>query len=139
MIIFIHTMAAGLWLGYLWVTSSLYPGESDPATQIAAFERFSRVARFAGPLAFFTGAIAALTYLNSWSALLSSGYGRVLLLKVSALATAAGIGAYHWLVALPRVRRDPTQMRKMRESVGLELAFGVVAIVLTATLVALPM
>jgi putative copper export protein len=139
-LLFIHVVGAGVWLGTLAVTSWIYdPRVTDSTVQTGALERFSRVARFAGPAAFLAGIITAVLYLDSWGELLTTSYGRVLLLKVSALATAAGFGAYHWLVALPKVRRDPTHLSKLRESVGLELAFGTVAVVLTAVLVGLPM
>jgi len=133
----LHFAAGAVWLGTLATTAlvALRPTSGlSPARAIAAF---SPVALAGGGVAMAAGLLIGWRYLGGLAPLIETTYGRVLLLKVAALAVVAALGAYNWRVVLPRLRAsdDPTAVRA---TARLELTMGVVLLAVTAVLVALP-
>jgi putative copper export protein/methionine-rich copper-binding protein CopC len=139
-----HIVAAGGWMGGL----SMLLLAGFPAARVTegppAGERMARLVKAFTPVALtfaaivtFTGVAAAWRNLESLDALAGSRYGRVLVFKVIALLIAAGIGFYNWRRAQPRLSAsgdDATIRRAMRA----ELATGIVILLITAVLVAIP-
>ena len=85
-----------------------------------------------------TGALAAWRHLGSWSALASTEYGRVLLLKLALVGLLAGLGAVNWKRVLPRLGL-PSATATLRRVARGECAVMVLVFVVTAILVATEM
>ena len=139
-----HVIGAGGWLGsLLFVVAAGIPaalrlpeGERGPAVAdvVNAFSPTALV--FAG-LAAATGVFAAWLHLDQVSALWQTSYGRTLLLKLAILSVVAGTGAYNWLRVKPALG-NVEGARRIRRSASVELAVGVLVLIVTAVLVATP-
>lgn len=138
----IHVIGAGGWLGSLGVlliagvpaARRLEPMLRDAA--VAALVRaFSPTALVAAALVSGTGLIAAWLHVGSPSALWSSDYGRLLLIKVAVVALVACTGAYNWRRVLPKLGEETGTVRVQR-SARVEVAIAVVVLIITAILVA---
>jgi putative copper export protein len=99
---------------------------------------FSPAALVFASVAALAGVFIAWTHLPTLSALWTSEYGRILLLKLGLIAGTALIGAYNWLRVRPSLG-DPTSARRLRRSASVELAIAALVVAVTAVLVATPM
>lgn len=140
----LHVLGAGGWLGSLLlvvvvgipVALALEPGRR--ATAVAALiNAFSPTALGFAGLVVATGLFSAWLHLGSVSALLESGYGRTLLLKVAVLTVVFGTGAYNWLRVKPSLGTERAATH-LRRSATIELAVGALVLAVTAVLVATP-
>lgn len=140
----LHIVGAGGWLGSLLLVlvvgipaaMRLGAGARGPAVAdlISAFSPTALV--FAGITA-ATGVFAAWLHLGAVSALWQTPYGKTLLVKLAILSVVAGTGAYNWLRVRPTLG-DEKGAARMRRSATVELAVGVLVLVVTAVLVATP-
>ena len=115
----LHLVAACVWLGGLVALAITLPDLAGRDTLAAeVLTRFSTVA--AGVLAALavTGSLLAWRILKSWSALLESSNGRLLMVKVAVVAVALAIAAWNRYGLLPRVRAA-TRRRERRAGAGL--------------------
>jgi copper transport protein len=109
----LHLSAGAVWLGGLAglavVLPSLAGRERDSALVLS---RFSNVA--AGLLAVLAGAGALLGWriLGSWSGLVDTTYGRLLLVKIAIALVVASVAAWNRFVLLPRVSDGPHEVRR---------------------------
>jgi putative copper export protein/methionine-rich copper-binding protein CopC len=138
-----HVIGASGWLGSLLMMVAI----AVPAiTRAGGDERWQHIASLvnvfsptalvcAGLLA-ATGLFAAWLHLGSLAALWTSGYGRILAVKLSVLAPLAATGAYNWLKVRPLLGTAGATAR-LRRAAAVELAVGVVVIGVTAVLVAM--
>lgn len=143
----VHFAAGGYWLGTLAVLllaglgacRALDPARRPAAVRLLASE-FSRTALVTGPLAMACGVWLAVLYLGwRWPLeLLATVYGRVLLVKLLLLAGVAALGVHNWRRVVPRLGA-PDGEGRLRRSIGLELALGILLLFATAVLVALPL
>jgi copper transport protein len=133
----LHVVGVGLWIGTLFmVVASLRHASTKVFT--AAVKAFSPLAFIAVTTIAVTGAITALTYLESFSELWSTVYGRTLFLKIVLFGATGALGAYNWR----RLRSvsDPTgQAGFLRRTAGAELLIAWLTLAVTAVLVALPL
>ncbi|MEV6793834.1 copper resistance protein CopC [Streptomyces sp. NPDC051320] len=88
----VHLLAVAAWLGGL--TALLVALFRSPAIERAAVQRFSRIAFGAVCTLAATGFYQAWRQVGSWSALLTTGYGRLLLVKVGLVAVALCIAFF---------------------------------------------
>jgi putative copper export protein len=140
----LHVLAAGGWMGGLFVllAAGLPAARSAPeperrAAMAAMVNAFSATAlAFAGVIT-FTGVNAAWRNIETSSNLFGSPYGRILVLKLAALAVAALIGLYNWRRARPALATTGDDAA-IRRAMRAELAAGLVILLITAVLVALP-
>lgn len=95
----LHLMAASLWLGGLLAVVVHLRGRPDLLA--TAVPRFSRVALGCVVLLGASGVVGAVTVLDGWAQLVSTGYGALLLGKVVLLGVLVLAGAAHrrWTVA----------------------------------------
>lgn len=143
----VHVAAAGLWLGALAVLLVSLPlaarGGADAAIRrqavAAAVARFSALAIVAVALTAGTGSLIAVLHIGTWEALVATPYGRVLLLKVAAFLAAGACGAYNWRRVRPALAFENEASSRLRQVGGLEVAAGLIVLLLTSLLVALPM
>lgn len=129
----LHFGAGASWLGTLGILAGTAFREPT-AARLAAVEQFSPLALGAGLTTMGAGLVLGWSYLGSISALWSTPYGRILLLKLGAVGLTAAIGAYNWRVTLPRLRQGLDQ--PLTGTARLELLSGLLILALTAALVA---
>ena len=140
----LHVLGAGGWLGSLLlvliagIPVALRQPEDQRASSVAALiNAFSPTALFFAGIVVATGVFAAWIHIGSVSGLWESAYGRTLLVKLSVLSLVFGTGAYNWLKVRPALG-EVAAAHRLRRSAALELAVGVIVLVVTAVLVATP-
>ncbi|HEX3735290.1 MAG TPA: CopD family protein [Solirubrobacterales bacterium] len=108
----IHVGAMGVWLGGLAALLFVAPRgtrELEPADRgrllAAALSRFSQVALIAVGAILVTGLIQAYVYVRHLDDLISTGYGRAVLIKFCLLMVLIEIGAYNRRRSVPRLNR----------------------------------
>ncbi len=137
-----HVIGAGGWLGTLLLTLAVGLREPMGATSpdlhaAELFNAFSPVALMFGGLAAITGVTSGWLNLGSFSALVGSSYGKVLLIKLALVFLVGAAGAYNWLRARPALGRG-FGTRAIRRSASLEIGLGIAVLLVTAILVAVP-
>jgi copper transport protein len=127
----LHIVGATAWVGGLVSLVIVWPairgrtGEGGLRTLTARFGRFALVASVVVVL---SGVLQASLEVGSWSALIDSTYGQLVLLKVALLmAMLVLAGVNEW-----RARRSPT--RSWRRGIQAELALGVTVLAVAAVL-----
>ena len=137
-----HVIGVSGWIGSLGIlliagvpaARRLEPGRRDAA--VATLVRaFSPIALIAAAVVSCTGLIAAWLHVGTPSALWSSEYGRLLLLKLAAVSLVAITGAYNWRRVLPKLGQEAGTIRVQR-SARVEMTIAVVVLIITAILVA---
>ncbi len=140
---FLHILAASAWMGSLfWIASVALPViQSSPdnrARRAAALvHAFSPVALANATVVALTGFISAKYKFAHWSPLWSTTYGQVLLVKLACLAVVAAVGYHNWRRVRPTLGTDAATAR-LERSASIELAVGLLVIIVTAVLVATP-
>jgi copper transport protein len=139
-----HVLGAGGWLGGLLallgigVPAALRLEEEARGAAVAGLvHAFSALALSCAALVIVTGGLGAWMHLGALPALWQTGYGRALLVKFGVLSLVFGAGAYNYLRVRPVVGSS-MGTRRLRRSALLELAVGVVVLIVTAVLVAMP-
>lgn len=139
-----HIIGASGWLGSLLfvvvvgIPAALALAESERGRAVADLvNAFSPTALVFAGLTAATGVFAAWLHLGTVPALWQTQYGRLLLLKLAILSVVAGTGAYNWLRVKPALG-DIEGAGRVRRSASVELAVGVLVLVVTAILVATP-
>lgn len=126
----LHVAAAAIWLGGLAMLAVSLPGTSSAGELDPVLPRWSTLAAVAVMVLVATGTYQAWREIGSAGALIGTGYGRLVLAKVSAL-----VGL---LLLANRGRRWVRGARTgagLRASVLAEVALGAIALGLTASLV----
>ncbi len=140
----LHVIGAAGWLGSLLlllavgipVAMRLDEGSRGPAVA-RLVNAFSPTALMFAGLAGLTGVFAAWLHIGVSSALWESDYGQMLLRKLVVLSVVLATGAYNWLKVKPTLGND-IGARRIGRSAAVELAVGVVVLIITAVLVATP-
>ncbi len=143
----LHVLSASAWLGSLLCVLLVGTSSAGSSAGSSSGERgervksivnaFSPTALIAASLVVVTGGVSAWLRLGSVSALWTSGYGRVLLLKLAALSGVLATGAFNWLRVRPTLGTDVSTSR-LHRSASVELAIGCLVLIATAVLVAMP-
>ncbi len=119
-----HAGAAGLWVGGLAVLLVVLTRHA--ALLAGALPRFSRIAGWCVVVIAVTGAGAAVLRLPSWGALLTTGYGQLVVTKAVLFAVLAGLGglARRRLAAgrRPVLRWAGTEVALMAAALGVAAA-----------------
>jgi copper transport protein len=131
----VHLSAASLWIGGL-ATMALLLWTGAPDLRRAAFLRFSRLATVLIALVLGAGTYIAIVRLPHLSDLWSTGYGRVLVVKVSLVGCALLWGAFHHFVVVPAIERaDLGFLSRIGRSLIGESMVGVAVLLVAAVLV----
>jgi putative copper export protein/methionine-rich copper-binding protein CopC len=140
----VHVIGAGGWLGSLLmvllagIPAAMRLGEGERGPAVASLvNAFSPTALVFAGFAGVTGVFAAWLHLGGVSALWQTAYGRTLLVKLAILSVVAGTGAYNWLRVKPALG-DERGATRMRRSATVELAVGLLVLLVTAVLVTTP-
>lgn len=135
----VHVSAAGAWIGGLtfvllaeraWRSRAGYPGDTLLPDLVPLF---SRVALPSVIVLLMTGILAAWIHLPSLSALLTTSYGRILIMKLGLVLVILVIGFVNWRRITPRLM-DLNGPPVMRKSAALELLFAHTVLLVTAVL-----
>lgn len=132
----IHLSAATLWVGGL-VQLVLAVWPTAPELRREAFVRFSRLATALIALILGAGVYLSVLRLPHVSDLWSTGYGQVLLVKLSLVALALLWGAFHHFVARPLLERAQagTRAGRLARSLAGEGAVAMAVLLVAAVLV----
>lgn len=121
----LHAGAAALWVGGLGALVALVAARRRLLNEAVA--RFSTLAGYCVVAVGITGLVNAQVRLESWAALLTTGYGALVLVKVGCVALLA------WLGALARRRLAAGRLPVLRWA-GLEVALMAVTLGVAAAL-----
>jgi copper transport protein len=112
-----HLSAACLWIGgLLQLVLVVWP--LLPGARRSAFLGFSRLATVCVGVLLLAGTYLSILRLPQLSDLWTTGYGRVLLVKIGLVALALAWGGFHRLVAVPAVERGGFLPRLRASLVG---------------------
>ena len=128
-----HISAACLWIGGLvQLVAVVWP--LLPELRRPALLAFSRLATVCVGVLLLAGVYLAILRLPQLSDLWTTGYGRILLVKISLVALAFAWGGLHKLRAVPVVARDGT-LPRLRASLAGESMVGMIVLLAAAFLV----
>jgi copper transport protein len=131
----LHLAAATLWIGGL-VQLAVVVWPAAPELRRTAFLRFSRLATVLVAVLLGAGIYLSVLRLPHVHDLWSTGYGRVLLVKLGLVSVALAWGGLHKLVALPAVERgDGRMLARLPRSLAGESAVGMAVLLAAAVLV----
>jgi len=137
---FLHVVGAASWLGNLacvmliGIPIIVKAASEDRWQRVSILvNTFSPIALGSATVVVLSGLIAAAVHLQSFAALWSTTYGRVLLLKLGIVLITLTIGGYNFRRVQPQlVSEDGTTL--LRRSAMLELAAAAVIVVITGFL-----
>jgi copper transport protein len=135
----LHLLGGGIWLGTLaaMTIAGLRLSGSEHGAVARMVMVFSPVALAGAGLAVTAGGLMAFAYVGDLEALIGTPYGRALMLKVALLLGAMALGAWNWRRLSPRLG-VASATRTLTRSATAELAIGLLIVLTTAVLVALP-
>lgn len=128
-----HVVAGGVWLGGLAALLLSVRG-APSAAKAAAVRRFSAVAVLGLAVVAGTGILRSVEELSSVSDLVTTGYGRAILVKVALLLAIAALGLRNRLLGVPRAALS---LRPLRRTSAAELAAALAAVGAAAVLATL--
>lgn len=137
-----HVAGGGVWVGGVAMMAWVLRRRRRRNTALRAGElaiRFSTVAAVALAVVAAAGTVLSFGILDSPKQLFSTGFGRLLLLKVMAVGVAASIGGYNHRYVIPNLILSPadaTASEQLRSTVRIEAWILVGVIGITAVLVA---
>lgn len=134
----VHVYSGAIWLGGLALLSVLVLPRL--VSDDGVVERFSRLAAACVVLVVLTGAVQGFRQLRVLSAVRSTDYGRLLLIKVVLVALVVVLGGLSRSLVRARWQVDDVDVAELRHrlrlSVGFESLVGVAVLVATSLLVA---
>jgi len=126
----LHIVSAGVWLGGLVALLVGLVGLAA-ADRGRAARRYSSLAVGAVVVLVASGTLRAIDEVGSWHALVSTSYGRLILVKVALLVVLVAVGAVNRYRSVPRVEAGPRPLLRLGR---VELALAAVVLVATALL-----
>ena len=121
-----HMAAAAVWIGGLAALLLGIRGGPIEANAVAV-RRFSAVAGVALVVVIVTGAARAIDQVGAWALLISTAFGRLVLVKIVSLCALAVLGAVNRYRHVPRVPRSLPGLRKVGTA-ELTIALAVFAV-----------
>lgn len=131
----LHVLGAGAWFGGLLALTFLLGHFDDLLDTQALLERFSRLGLLAVAALLIGGVVNAAAHLPRVASIVSSAWGRTLLVKMALVVLMLGLAGLNRFVLMPRLRLYPMSSGKaLRLSVVAETVLGVAVLTLTAAL-----
>lgn len=127
----LHLTAVGLWLGGLIALLAEVRGPATPAKGELA-RRFALLAGIGLGMVALTGLLRSIADIGTLNALVSTDFGRLVLLKVGLLVPIAALGALNHFRNVPRADHE---LRPLRRSGSIELVLGAVVLLAASMLV----
>ncbi len=109
-LIWVHLMAAALWAGMLfYIVRAAIAWRTDPGAVRGLIRLYARAAAWLFAVVVITGLISALVLVRPLGDLITTGYGRVLLIKAALVAVAAtlALAGRLWLRRRPQPGAGP--------------------------------
>jgi putative copper resistance protein D len=126
-----HLLAAGTWLGGLWplglVIAASLRDTSNTSAIAELLRRFSGVGTIAVATLVASGLVQTWILVGTPTALISSGYGRLLLAKVALFLVMVALATANRFWLTPQLSRNPTSQKylaRLRHHVIGEQALG---------------
>lgn len=137
-LVLLHGLAATFWVGALWPLTVIL--RQEPASEAARLvRRFSAMAVAAVLVLLAAGAGLSALQLVAVAAIAETGYGRVWLAKMAAVAGLLGVAVWNRWVATPRLERGHASASSgLWRGVRVEIALVVVILMLTASFALTP-
>jgi copper transport protein len=126
-----HLTSVGLWLGGLLALLSQLRGPATPEKSELA-RRFAGLAGFGLALVALTGLLRSIADTGTLDALVSTDFGRLVLLKIGLMLPIAALGAINHFYSVPRSGRGLSALRRAGST---ELALGAVVLLVASLLV----
>ena len=136
----LHLLIGAIWPlglipmgGFLWYLHK----ENQPALsdrEIKSVHRFSKISLIAVVVLVTTGIINGWLMIGSWTALATTTYGQLLLVKVAVVALMIGLGGFNRFYILPRIQAEPTSLRNLRRTIFAESSLAAVVLLLVGTM-----
>ena len=134
MLLLLHLAAAAFWIGILLPLRCLLNTPETHALAARLGTRFGAIAQVTVPALVLAGAVMAWRLLGHPAALVTTGYGVILLAKLAAVAGLLAAGALNRFRFVPALRTgDRTAAGGLRRSIAAEMVL--VGLVLMATAV----
>ena len=147
----LHFGAISIWvgglisfLGAMWSINQLAPNLRTNLTSIL-IPHFTIIAMSSVGVMALTGIYSAYLRLGPITSLIDTTYGRVLLLKLLVIAPMLALGAFHFLVTTPLLKRSAKQSSENLKLVKLfrgllttEMILGLIVLTLASVLTTLP-
>ena len=131
----LHLITVAIWIGILTPLQRL---AREPATYAEAAKvghRFGLVASFTVPALIIAGGHMSYTLVGSIAALIQTGYGQALIIKVLLVAVLLGLATANKLRFMPRLRAgDATAANHLAKSISIEWLVVVLVLAVTAVL-----
>lgn len=128
----LHLIAIALWIGILTPLKRLASTPQTWPDAVDVGHRFGRIASITVPLLIVVGGYMGYVLVGSVTALVSTGYGQVLILKVILVSALLGLAAANKLRFIPRLRlNDASAADQLVKSISVE--WGVILAVLGLT------
>jgi putative copper resistance protein D len=108
----VHVVAVSLWCGGLAALVLL--GTADRRPFPVAVPRFSTLALWCAVAVAASGVVSAWVRLGDAGSLVTTSYGRLVMLKVALMAVLSAFGLWHRRKSLPALGSDPTRLRFLR-------------------------
>jgi copper transport protein len=129
----VHFSSVGVWMGGLAALLVAVRGVPDERKALAV-RRFSTGAGMALGLVAVTGILRAVDEVGAWSALFTTDFGRVVLLKIGLLIVLAALGAINRYRTVPVILKTLQELRRVG---GAELAVAALVLAVTGLLTGL--
>jgi copper transport protein len=133
----LHALCAAYWVGAL-APLLLALRRLSREDALVLLRAFSAGAVLAVACLVLAGVILAALQVRTSGALLTSDYGRLLLLKLALVVVLLGLGARNRLVLTPALERRADAVVGLRRTIGIDLALAVGVVALTAGLGSVP-
>jgi copper transport protein len=136
----LHVLGAGSWLGTLLCVMLIgipaaftLDGQDRWSFVATIVNAFSPIALVSAGVVVTSGVLASWVHLETVSALWTTAYGQVLLVKVLLVAITLSIGAYNFRKVQPRLASEAGTAR-LRRSASAELGVGLLVLIVTGFL-----
>ena len=125
-----HVLAVLLWIGSLlplWIACS----DGSPEELKLIMERYGKVAVVIVLVVLVSGAIIIFQLLNNVSEMISTAYGRGLLIKLLGVCLLLLLAARHKLILVPNLNSE-AEILRLQKSIGVEIAIAVCVLAATS-------
>lgn len=134
LLLFIHLIAIAYWLGSLlpfrWMCLS-----NDRENLAVIALKFGQLATLYISILLFTGFGFAYILLGDVSALISTDYGNVLLLKITSVLLLLSLGALNKFRLVPSIERGSTSgIERLRNTINAEIYIAILILVISSVL-----
>lgn len=125
-----HVLTVLLWIGSLlplWIACS----DGSPEELKLIMERYGKVAAVIVLVVLVSGAIIIFQLLNNVSEMISTAYGRGLLIKLLGVSLLLLLAARHKFILVPNLNSE-AEILRLQKSIAIEIAIAVCVLVVTS-------